>query len=221
MKVALTLTTVAFVFALFGCARSSLTLDKGSQKLAPVLGDESDELQFINHAVFAQVGKDAGKVDENKTGVVAVSYSELILAEGDISSFTAEEVARIPLNEIEGVAMEGPFLQVVHQDHRYMVLPYRWYTDTVDMKQLEHLSNLLESLSVPTIAASDVQWVRGIIRNAEGKGIHVVGPIRSRVSYNTENYNYDTRNNGYTNGNEVRDSQAFTPWQEWGQSDGR
>ena len=79
------------------------------------------------------------------------------------------------------------------------------------------LSELLKGQSVPTIAADDVQWVRGIIHNAEGAGVHVVGAVRPGHHNQYDNFNYNTGVSGYTNGNQVRDSQAFTPWQEWGQ----
>jgi len=218
MKVTLTLAVAVAAILVTGCARSSLTLDKGSRQLAPVLGSESNDLQYINHVLFAKIDFEAEKVESNKMGLVAVTSSELILAEGSPSSISEREVQWISLSDIEGVAMSGPFLQIVYQDDRYVVLPYRWYSDTVGMEQLNVLSQLLEEQSVPTVAAAEIQWVRGIIRNAEGAGVHVVGSLRGRhASDYNYNYNYDMYDTGrYYNTNEVIDSQAFTPWQEWG-----
>ena len=215
MKGTLTVIIAITAFFISGCARSSLTLDSGSDQLSPVLGSQSEDLQFINHALFARVDQAVEKVDSKKVGLVAVTSDELILAEGSPNSVSQSEVQRIPLSELDGAAMSGPFLQVLYQSDRYVILPYRWYSDTVDMKQLNALSILLEEHSVPTVAAAEVQWVRGIIRNAEGAGVHVVGNVRGG---HTDDYNYNyNRSAGYINGNEVIDSQAFTPWQEWGQ----
>ena len=202
------LALAVLVLAGSGCARSTLSLDQGTKHLSPVLGSESESLQFINHAHFAKLEKDAEKVDSKKLGIVALTASELVLAEGGVSSITEAEVERIPLIQIEGVAVEGPFLQVLHQGYLHVVLPYRWYSDTVDMEQLAKLLELLESLSVPAIAAADVDWVRRTIRNAEGTGIHIVGSAR-RPGYVYDEH-YSTNTGGYI-GNQVVDSPGFQP----------
>ncbi len=216
MKGIFALALAVATIILSGCARSALTLDQGEDQLAPVLGSQSEDLQFINHALFACIDQEAEKVDAKKVGLVAVTSTELVLAEGSPNSLSPNEVQHIPISNLDGVAMSGPFLQVVYQSDRYVILPYRWYSDTVDMEQLNALSNLLEQQSVPAMAAADIQWVRGVIRNAEGPGIHVVGNLLN----GSQRDHYDEgwiRDAGYTNGNEVIDSQAFTPWQEWGQ----
>ena len=200
-----------------GCGRQSLTLDKGSRQLAPVLGPDSKELEYFNHAVFAQIEDGTETVLTSNTGTVAVTSSELVLAVGAASSITEDEVVRIPISAIEGVSMKGPFLQLVHAESRFVILPYRWYIDTVDMAQLNVLSELLESKSIPTVAPVDFEWTRRIIRNAEGAGVHIVNSSTRRrgSTRDWERYRSDA---GFYNGDGTpRDSQAFTPWQEWGQ----
>lgn len=196
------------------CARSTLTLDDGSRHLTPVLGSEAEDIRFINHVVFSKVEKEAEKVVFKKVGVLAVTTSDVILTEGNASSITSEEVERIPLAEIEGAAVSGPFLQVVYKDQRYVMLPYRWYIDTVDMEKLNALADLMEELAVPTVAAAEIDWIRRRIHNAEGGGVHVVGTARQGgYAYAPE---YWDGGGSYNGDGTPRDSQAFTPWQEWG-----
>lgn len=216
MKVTLLFAALVAVLVVTGCGRQSLTLDKGSRQLAPVLGPDSKDLQYFNHAVFAQIQDGTEKVVVDRTGTVAVTSSELILAEGAASSITEDEVVRILISDIEGVAMAGPFVQLVHGENRYVILPYRWYIDTVDMAQLNALSELLASKSVPAMAPVDFEWTRRIIHNAEGAGVHIVNssPRRSGSNTDWDRHNFDAGN--YNSDGTPRDSQAFTPWQEWG-----
>ena len=152
----------------------------------------------------------------DKTGAVAVTSLELILAEGAANSITEDEVVRILISDIEGVSMEGPFVQLVHGENRYVILPYRWYIDTVDMAQLNALSELLASKSVPAMAPVDFEWTRRIIHNAEGAGVHIVNSSsQKRGSYADYERHYSGAGN-YNGDGPPRDSQAFTPWQEWG-----
>jgi hypothetical protein len=209
MKVTFTLALAVVAIFLSGCGRGTLTLNEGSRHLTPILGTESGDIEFINHAVFSKVEEGAEKVDSKKVGLVAITSSELILAEGAATSVTNEEVERIPLVDIEGVAVSGPFLQVLYREYRYLVLPYRWYSDTVDMEQLTVLSEFLKDHSVPTIAADDVQWVRGIIHNAEGSGVHVVGPSRQGSASNAPDT--WTLPGSYNGDGSVRDSPNFQP----------
>ena len=216
MKLTLPLAALVVVLVVTGCGRQTLTLDKGSHQLAPVLGPDSKDLQYFNHAVFAQITDGAEKVGTSRTGTVAVTSSQLILAEGAASSITEDEVVRIPISDIEGVSMEGPFVQLVHGENRIIILPYRWYIDTVDLVQLNALSELLEAKSIPTMASADIEWTRRLIHNAEGSGVHIVNSSSGGRGSNADYYRYYSGAGFYNGDGTPRDSQAFTPWQEWG-----
>lgn len=211
ISIILALAIVCSVIIISGCGRQSLTLDKGSRQLAPVLGSDSEDLQYINHAMFAQIEDGAEKVDIDMIGIVALTSSDLILAEGAASSITEKEVLRIPILAIDGFALEGPFLQIVHQGDRFVILPYRWYSDTVDMAQLHALSELLEAQSIPTSAAADIEWTRRLIYNAEGSGVYFVGSSSRGGSGSSSDDGWGSDSLFYDADGSVHDSPFNTP----------
>lgn len=204
----------ACVWTFFGCARSTLTLEEGDRQLAPVLGASAEELIYVNHAVFAVV-EDASEAKKRaKTGLVALNSSELILAEGSPASISASEVTRIPFSEMEGHGMAAPFVQVLYEDKQVFILPYRWYIDTLDGERLLGLSNLLTTQSVGYVESEvpeNIEWPHRVIHLAEGGGAHFLGKARNRERYHWQDY--PGSDSSFYNGNEVRDSPGFQPFE--------
>ena len=100
MKVTLTLAVAVTAILLTGCARNSLTLEKGNQQLAPVFGNESEELVFINHVLFTKF-EHAEQDDVTEVlGYVAVTPTDLVLGIGGPRHGEAGVVLKVALSEL-------------------------------------------------------------------------------------------------------------------------
>lgn len=167
MKAALATAVFTASILLFGCARNSLTLEKGSQQLAPVFGADAEELVFINHVLFTKLENEQQKDNEEILGYVAVTPAELVLGEGSPRLGGEGIVLKVALSDLEGFAAPfGPYVQLSHQGERYVVFPYRWFTDTSDFQRVNELAILLQEQEVPAVEA----WKVG----AFGKTSYVV-----------------------------------------------
>ena len=155
-----------------GCGRSTLSLKDATNQFSPVLGSSAEDIEFINLATYAQVEDGADRVESETLGLVALTSMELILAEGSPNSISEEEIIRIPFSEMEGFALDAPFVQILRSGQRTYILPYRWYSDTVDTKKLMELSSRLARHPVKTVASDRINWVRRVIHLAEGKGAY-------------------------------------------------
>lgn len=188
MKVSLPLTVAVTALWFTGCPSKTLTLEDGDRLMALALGADLGDVRFINHALIAQVEDGVGRITSSEKGLVALTSTDLILVKGSPNSITEEETLIIPVSHIEGVALEKPFFQFVYQGYRFVILPYRWYTDTVDIPKLNELFDLVVAQSVPEITGTEIFWHHRYIYDAEGANSYFVGSYSQgeRVSFNDD-----------------------------------
>jgi hypothetical protein len=188
MKTPLMTICVAGAIVLTGCPKSSLTLDKDGKRLAPALGETVTEIRFINRALFAVVPEGEDTVEDKEAGFVALSSTELIFGKGRPMSSAHEDLLRIPIQDIEGMAQGGPVLQFKYEGKFFMALPYRWFSDTADLDSLNELVNQLTVDSVTEVAFTPIKGF--------GRTINLAG-IRSGFGRDYyDDYNPDLYDNG-------------------------
>lgn len=141
--------TAAFLVA--GCARMPLVLEKDGAKLAPSLGVNSEDLQFIGHVWYTMIPDDEQKPVEAHVGIAALTGTDLILRKADGDS---SDLISIPVQHIRSVAKAPNHLEVNYQGETLAVRLYQFYTDYVDEKQTERFYYLLVEESIPKAVAT-------------------------------------------------------------------
>lgn len=141
--------------AFSGCVRQHLAL-ADSRQLAPVLGAESDDIQFINFALFWLEEDKEHMWKPKNAGFVALTESHLILGRGAPKEVDQDSLWRIPLSEVDGVAQFGSDLQFLCQGKRVIVYPFSPHPWTNGEGRLEELAVMLKGKFVPLIEPVEV-----------------------------------------------------------------
>ena len=155
---------LVIVLSLFwlGCPKQPLSLDKHGSAIAPALGHHSEEMRYINHVLFARVERESHEIGTTHVGFVTLIGNDLILAEGKARTGQHEVIFRLPIQDLEGLADVSNHLQLRHAGETVVILPFIWFTDTLDTKQMDELAQILAS--VPRIEPLEgLQFGRGVL----------------------------------------------------------
>lgn len=197
-----------------GCVRSSLTLEREAEKIAPVIGANAEEFRLVTRVTFAQVPEGVEEVESTQIGFVALSGNEVVVAKGKPGALHKDSMIRVAINDLEGMASVGPYLQLKHQGKLTLLLPFIWFTDTADMGKLYELESLLDLDGVPAIEAIPiVGFIKQVFYAEYPKG---PSGIYYRGQYWQSEFPGPNGSSPFYNGNEPIDSHAFTPMEDWG-----
>ncbi len=209
MKLPLSIIAVSGAVLLSGCPKQPLTLDKDGDRLAPVVGVEVNDLQFIQHALLGQVSEGDQSVRNKEAGVVVLGSDALYLVKGKLGSLNAENVYTIPMAEVEGVANDNTHIQVTHNGTVFLIRPYRFYSDEIESFEL---LDLLIARSLPEVAAVRVEGFGVGSYDMASNFQNDVPDTDDRPPYYEEHIPGTESNPSNYNGNgTVKDSPYFRP----------
>ena len=170
------LATSAFLAGIFsGCVRQHLVLEDG-RELAPVLGSESERVQFINFALFWLEDENNNLFEPKNAGFVALTDSHLILGRGTPKEVDEDSFWRIPLSKVDGVAQFGSDLQFLCEGKRVIVYPFSPHPWTNGEGRLGELAVMLKEKSVPLIEPVEVAAIDFDSRTTSRGAIWTNGP---------------------------------------------
>ena len=156
LRIPLSLFCLLSLLTFTGCIKTHLSLKDGHQQLAPLLASDSEEVQFINYAVFWLADDHSYSTNIRNVGFVALTSSHLILARGVPSDLSTGNYWRMPLSKLDGVARFESDLQFLVEGERLIVYPYSPNPYSSPGRRLDELALLLEEQSIPTVEPVEV-----------------------------------------------------------------
>ena len=150
---------VLAVFAFIGCTNSHLAVKDSSEKLAPVLGAVSEEIEYINYAKFWLEEDDDSFYLPRNVGFIALTSSGLILGKGTPAEAGKDSLWSISFSELSGFARFDKDLQLISGDARIIVYPFSPNPRVSGKGRFDKLEAMLKEHSVPAIEPIEVVGV--------------------------------------------------------------
>ena len=142
MKSLLIPLAVVFSLILGACTLREISLEEHGPDLAPNLGVNEEQLQFLSYCGYRTVDEDHRQFEYTHPGIVTMTGEEIVILAGDIDSTTLKEILRIPFQKSE-VSQLGDHVQIRHGDNVTVIRTYVLDRLTFDQASSDKLFNLL------------------------------------------------------------------------------
>ena len=121
MKRALSFSLTLSLLPLVGCSTTSeLSVEHDARRLAPILGVEASDIQFLCYGDFSLFEEPKRKKTVTLDGIIALSESDLHLIIPKRYLFS-DKVVTVPVDETEAIANSSYQIQLMHQGDRIVI----------------------------------------------------------------------------------------------------
>lgn len=158
---------------LTGCLSEPLSVDHRGDEVAAKLGVGIQELLFVSHGDVARADElDAGYSKKSK-GIFAMTETDIYWGRGDIDSIDLDDMAKIPIAQISGVALDYDLVQLRVNGELMVFRPHAWnrYEGDID-RSIEVLSLLWKNHKVPTFVATRSYRSPANFHSSQGTGLY-------------------------------------------------
>ena len=153
MKILIILFLSLAVFFTLGCESDTYSINEQRDELAPAVGVDPAELQFLSDCQFQLVKTQDGSTGPVKQGIVALSEREFFLMTGDVTKDNYR--IAIPMADLEGVSKLADQFHLTYKGEVMVFWLRDAATDDLTEDKYDSVYQALANHQVPLVAATD------------------------------------------------------------------
>lgn len=173
MKLPPTILSIIVALLLSGCITPYLDVQSHDDKVAALFNIDPGEFQFLDYCIFKENPYRGWDDAEPFKGIVGATETDLYLVYGNIHTASSNEIAKIPITEIEGVSNTPKEIQIKHGENLFVVVFYQSLSMKPNPKKSWDLYETMVAMDVPEF---DATWSFSVIGDRVRSGWGNQGP---------------------------------------------